>query len=584
MKNNDNEIDNAEARSPRQSADNGPSRRKFLGQVSAALATGAMLGKIPRASAQTSAIGDGVAAPGNVLDPRVRQSFAIRVAAATKEALIPVPPHTTNGDEQLYPDKSGTYSKVVLQDGIGLVNLAAFNTFRHAINTGQFHDFENIITGGPRTMNGPLGGRAFALEGSDDVQFGNATSPANQINQIVVPPAPAAASEAYGTELIELYWASLLRDVAFTDYASNEIATQAAAELTTMPTYAGPRDGSGNVTPDLLFRGPYPGDTLGPYVSQFYLQPTYMGVQPMSQQLVTFVPDVDYMTDPVTFQQVQNGIDTGATLQFDSQLRYLHNGRGLNSYTHVDVLFQTFFTAYLVLGSLGVPVNPGNPYAHAIKQNGFGTFGGPDFAATMATAAHLALNNVWYQKWWIHLRHRPESGGAIARQILSGFGHTIDVQLHSNVLNSQAVQASFNKFTDYFLAQAFPEGSPSHPSYPTGHGAVAGACITVLKFFFDGSFVVTNPVVSTNDGLSLVPYAGSDQLTVNGELNKLANNVSFAHGLHAGIHWRSDTASSIQLGEAVAISMLLDRAATYAEKFTVSFEKIDGTIATISNQ
>ncbi len=583
MKNDDNEIDNAEARSSRHPADNGPSRRKFLGQVSAALATGAMLGKIPRASAQTSAIGDGVAAPEN-LDPRVRQSFAIRVAAATKEALIPVPPHTTNGDEQLYPDKSGTYSKVVLQDGIGLVNLAAFNTFRRAINTGRFGDFENIITGGPRTMNGPLGGRAFALEGSDDVQFGNATSPANQINQIVVPPAPAAASEAYGTELIELYWASLLRDVAFTDYASNEIATQAAAELTTMPTYAGPRDGSGNVTPDLLFRGPYPGDTLGPYVSQFYLQPTYMGVQPMSQQLVTFVPDVDYMTDPVTFQQVQNGIDTGATLQFDSQLRYLHNGRGLNSYTHVDVLFQTFFTAYLVLGSLGVPVNPGNPYAHAIKQNGFGTFGGPDFAATMATAAHQALNNVWYQKWWIHLRHRPESGGAIARQMLSGFGNTIDVQLNSNVLNSQAVQASFNKYGDYFLSQAFPEGSPSHPSYPTGHGAVAGACITVLKFFFDGNFVIPNPVVSTNDGLSLVPYTGSDQLTVNGELNKLANNVSFAHGLHAGIHWRSDTASSIQLGEAVAISMLQDRAATYAEKFTVSFEKIDGTIATISNQ
>ena len=456
MKNNDNEIDNAEARSPRHPADNGPSRRKFLGQVSAALATGAMLGKIPRASAQTSAIGDGVAAPGNLLDPRVRQSFAIRVAAATKEALIPVPPHTTNGDEQLYPDKSGTYSKVVLQDGIGLVNLAAFNTFRHAINTGRFDDFENIITGGPRTMNGPLGGRAFALEGSDDVQFGNATSPANQINQIVVPPAPAAASEAYGTELIELYWASLLRDVAFTDYASNEIATQAAAELTTMPTYAGPRDGSGNVTPDLLFRGPYPGDTLGPYVSQFYLQPTYMGVQPMSQQLVTFVPDVDYMTDPVTFQQVQNGIDTGATLQFDSQLRYLHNGRGLNSYTHVDVLFQTFFTAYLVLGSLGVPVNPGNPYAHAIKQNGFGTFGGPDFAATMATAARLALNNVWYQKWWIHLRHRPESGGAIARQMLSGFGNTIDVQLNSNVLNSQAVQASFNKYQRLLPRAGFP--------------------------------------------------------------------------------------------------------------------------------
>ena len=240
----------------------------------------------------------------------------------------------------------------------------------------------------------------------------------------------------------------------------------------------------------------------------------------------------------------------------------------------------------LVLGGMGAPLNPGNPYNGSTKQNGFGTFGGPDIAATLGAAARLALNSVWYQKWWIHLRHRPESGGAILRQILSGFGNTLQGHVNDNVLNSQAVQNSFSEYGDYFLSQSFPEGSPAHPAYPTGHGAVAGACITVLKFFFDGNFVVPNPVVPVDDGLSLVPYTGSDagQITVNGELNKLANNVSFGHGIHAGIHWRSDTSSSIQLGEAVAISMLQDRAAAYAERFTVSLTKIDGTTATISNQ
>jgi hypothetical protein len=252
----------------------------------------------------------------------------------------------------------------------------------------------------------------------------------------------------------------------------------------------------------------------------------------------------------------------------------------------VDVLFQAYFVAFLVLTTLGVPRNPGNPYVNSPKQNGFGTFGGPDFAATVTAAARLALNSVWYQKWWIHLRHRPESGGAIVRQILTGNGNTLMGHVNDNVLNSQAVQSSFAKYGDYFLSQSFPEGSPIHPAYPTGHGAVGGACITVLKFFFDGNFVIPNPVVPTSGGLSLVPYTGPDagQITVTGELNKLANNVSFGHGIHSGIHWRSDTSSSIQLGEAVAISMLQDRAATYAEKFTVSFEKIDGTTATISNQ
>jgi len=565
----------------------GPSRRKFLSQVGAALAGGVVLGKAAVASAQSynPAIGDGIA-PLSPTDPRVQQSYKIRKAAATAEGHIPVPPHTTNGDEQRYADKSGTYSKGILQDGIGLVNLAAFQTLRDAIDTGNFDDFENVVTGGPRTQNGPLGGRAFALEGSDDVQFGNATSPANQISQIVVRPAPALASQAYGTELVELYWASLLRDVAFTDYASDPTAALAAAELTSMPKYAGPRDGSGNVTPDLLFRGPYPGETVGPYMSQLALIPTSFGTQPMSQQMITYVADLDYMKDPITFQDVQNGRDTGFRNQLDSQLRYLHNGRDLGAYTHLDVLFQAYFVAFLVLNTIGAPRNPGNPYVNSTKQNGFGTFGGPDVAATLTAVARLALNSVWYQKWWIHLRHRPESGGAIVRQILTGNGRTLQGHVNNNVLNSQAVQSSFDKYGDYFLSQAFPEGSPTHPAYPTGHGSVAGACITVLKFFFDGDFVIPNPVVPSSDGLSLLAYTGGDagQLTVNGELNKIANNISYAHGIHSGIHWRSDTTSSVQLGEAVAISMLQDRAATYAEKFTVSLTKIDGTTATISNQ
>lgn len=108
----------------------------------------------------------------------------------------------------------------------------------------------------------------------------------------------------------------------------------------------------------------------------------------------------------------------------------------------------------------------------------------------------------------------------------------------------------------------------------------------MLKFFFDGDYVIPNPMMPTDNGQDLVPYTGGDagQITVNGELNKLANNVSFGHGIHAGIHWRTDTSSSIQLGEAVAISMLQDRALTYPEKFAINIQKIDGSTATISNQ
>jgi hypothetical protein len=56
---------------------------------------------------------------------------------ARNEAHIPAAPQTTNGDEERYRDKCGTYSKGILQDGIGLVNLGAFASFKRALNSGN---------------------------------------------------------------------------------------------------------------------------------------------------------------------------------------------------------------------------------------------------------------------------------------------------------------------------------------------------------------------------------------------------------------------------------------------------------------
>jgi hypothetical protein len=520
-----------------------------------------------------------------VTDPRALACFHIRFETARKQAQVAIPPHATNGDESRYHDKCGTYSKCIKQDAPGRVNLAAFKIFRHALKTGKPADFEKIILGGTRTLNGPQGSYFLTMAGTDAGQFGDAPSPENQESAAVVPPAPALASEAYATELTELYWCSLLRDVAFTNYASDPITAKAAAELSAMPTYAGPRDGSGNVTPNLLFRGGYPGETIGPYISQFFLQPTRLGAQEIDQRFTTYLPNLDYMTDLPTWEQVQNGISTGLMNQLDPQPRYMRDGRGLAAFTHVDELFQAYFTAYLVLQSLGMPRNPGNPYATSKTQNGFGTFGPPDFAATLAQVAKIALNSAWYQKWVVHLRHRPESGGGIVHLIKTGQGGAIDGTLNQNVLNSKALAESFAKHRSYLLSQPFPEGSPAHPAYPTGHGTVGGACITVLKFFFDGNAVIPNAKVAADDGLSLVAYSGPDagSMTVNGELNKLAHNITFGHGIHAGIHWRSDSDVSMLHGEAVAISVLEDMAKTYNEKFKVSFTKLDGTTATIQN-
>jgi membrane-associated phospholipid phosphatase len=168
---------------------------------------------------------------------------------------------------------------------------------------------------------------------------------------------------------------------------------------------------------------------------------------------------------------------------------------------------------------------------------------------------------VWYQKWFVHRKLRPEAGAARVHQRKTG-GAAYDIS--TDVLNSNAVAAVFTLFGTYLLPQAFPEGSPMHPSYGAGHATVAGACATMLKFWFDESYVIPSPVQPSADGSTLNAYTGSDVLTVGGELNKLASNVAYGRNI-AGVHWRSDAVESLKLGEQLAVSFLRDQRPLYNE-------------------
>ena len=352
----------------------GANRRKFLGQVGAAatFAAGALASpsvSCAQAVGSSSNSPGGIAPLAGVTNRRVIEATELRVAEAIGDGRVLAATNVNNGDEARYADKGGTYTKGLPHDNFGRVDLTAYQTFKTALNSGEFSDFENITMGGTRTLSGPQAGLAFCLEALDNAQFG----------QPQVPPAPAAASDQNATELLEHYWASLLRDVAFTDYSSNRTAQAAAAELGSLPTYLGPRDSRGQVTPNLLFRGGFPGETLGPYLSQFFLLPTFFGSQPIGQQQVTYLPNIDYGTGFAEWLDIQNGIDTGYRNQVDPQYRYRRNGRDLAAFTHVDVLYQAYFTAFLVLAGInsqppgsiafgGAPLNPGNPYNNSTTE------------------------------------------------------------------------------------------------------------------------------------------------------------------------------------------------------------------------
>jgi hypothetical protein len=60
------------------------------------------------------------------------------------------------------------------------------------------------------------------------------------------------------------------------------------------------------------------------------------------------------------------------------------------------------------------------------------------------------------------------------------------------------------------------------------------------------------------------------QLTIEGELNKLAQNVAMGRSM-GGVHWRTDNARSLALGEAIAARILCDITVDAAEHPTFTF-------------
>lgn len=552
------------------------SRRSFFARGLATAAVGALSASGLVNPAETPAAELGPQNP----KQRANRNYAIRHRAALLQARVKVPPHPSNGDEELYPRRIANYSKGLPHDAFGEVDANAYDALLRAIESGQPEDFDALPMGGTfpdtqRKLVDPQAAFAFALEGADS-------------HSLAIPPAPAFASLEQAGEIVENYWMALLRDVPFEDYGTHTLALAAMDDLSGLSDFRGPKI-NGRVTAQTLFRDVLPGTTVGPYLSQFLLMPVPFGADYIEQRMRTPVPGEDFLTQFPQFLSAQRGEQPTQRLRFDAQRRYIRNGRDLGQWVHVDVLFQAYFHALLIMlagpdasdfnsGGLGVPFDPANPYATSRTQDGFGTFGGPHISALVGEVASHALKAAWFQKWCVHRRLRPEVFAARVHNQFRGL-RTYPLPV-DELLRMRVISELSDRYGGYLLPMAFPEGSPLHPSYAAGHATVGGACVTILKAWFPESYIIENPVTPSPDGLSLLPYNGPP-LTIGGELNKLASNIATGRNI-AGVHWRSDAAESLKLGEAIAISILKDQRLTFNERFEgFTLTKFDGTVVVI---
>ena len=534
---------------------------------------------------------------------RARQ---VRIQAAEFQRSQPLPIHVNNGDESRYPTRFANFSKGLPHNAFGEPDPVQYDRLLQAITTGNPADFEAIVLGGPRKLVNPLAGYSLTLEGADP-------------RAITQAPAPAFDSAETAGEMEELYWMSLVRDVNFNAYGGDPTVAAAVSRLNALPQYRGSGAGGG-INADKVFRADVNGAENGCFVSQFLVKPIPYGSGPLAttleanpppsgveptgfqvleQRNLTRRPGDDRVTAYDEWLAIQNGqlpADPTDTLEdYDSVRRYIRNGRDLTEYVHLDYPIQASLSAALLMARQGDfnpngvydpdpkssagAFNPGNPYLGYRNQDAFITFGNSDAQSVMALLTNTVLRAQWFQKWAVHRRLRPEEYGGRVHLTKTG-ARTYPVPsmlLNSPVLtrvrdNNLAINTRRGLSTQasYLLAQTFPEGSPIHPAYASGHSTYIGAGVTILKAFYK-DFDVINPVTSNSDGTALAPC--NTQLRFYGELNKLTSNIGVAR-LFAGVHWRSDHDQAVRQGELYALRALQDWARLYREDSFTGF-KVD---------
>lgn len=492
--------------------------------------------------------------------------------------------HGNNGDEEntKFNKYAGNFSKGLKhKSDTGFVEEGSYRQFKAAldglidgdlIDRGAIAAIDAVPRGDSngRTFVNPLAGLGSDVQGLDPLD-------------IAIPPAPKLGSLQAATELVELYWMALLRDVPFHEWDANADAGDAAVELNklnSLPTPAGEerfaQHYEGGALTDAvnvarLFRGSAEGNTVGPYISQFLLQDVSFGTLDFEQRQHLIDEGKDYLTEKNQWLAAQNGSgkEPGRLeLEKSGRSRHIITLRDLAHYVHFDALHEAYFNAALILDRLGFPLAAGNPYRTSMKQRGFGTFGGPYVLTLLTEVATRALKAVWHQKWYVHRRLRPEAMGGRAA-LASWFpGKGYETLVHPELLGSEALKRTMGKNSGSpLLPMAFPEGSPMHPAYGAGHATVAGACVTILKALFDTTATFQDKAmvaVVKNGETDLEEYKDGGKLTVGGELNKLAANVAIGRNA-GGVHYRTDYTKSLALGEAVAIAILQEQAMTYKE-------------------
>jgi len=529
------------------------------------------------------------------------------------------------------------------------------------LDKSKWHSEKGKKTNKIRAWESQSAGLSYDLEGPD-------------AQAVTMPPPPELGNSELSAEMAEVYAQAILRDEPFNAMTAGVYSNGSASPKTKLDLlktikknvndvkkwtdklgdmdWFNPsvpidlccaenkrRRNKTKLTPSNAFRGITTGDDIGPYISQFLLVGNrglsngnprdiadgYIayGAHTIDQRVQDAI-NKDFLTEWKEWLDAQNGADFRGQEEYNKgNTKFISTPRDLATYVHHDALYQAYLNACLILLANKTPFDPGVPFQEEDRrdhQQGFAHFGGPHILSLVTEVATRALKAVRYQKYNVHRRCRPEvlAGRLTKHEILHKSApelstlksdlDKIGILAHINNLNNGTAADP-----NYLLPMAFCEGSPMHPAYGAGHATVAGACVTILKAFFDCKRPLSvlgnienlkgkekkdfdniaerlnndhltganvGYVASSNgESLNLIPILDQDckvaQLTVEGELNKLASNISIGRDW-AGVHYFTDYYESLLMGEQIAIGILEEQKLTYTENFSMTIPLFGG--------
>jgi hypothetical protein len=497
-------------------------------------------------------------------------------------------------DTRVYRKNGQTYypwlfSKTLKHDSIGLTRKEDLDRLINVSkNKGTKESIENLsLSQDPqkvRKLEGVATGNSFVIHGCDSQHYDTskgflyADDPKNVC------------------EMIEVYEKSLLRDLPFIDIQniSNlnvSRAIQSMNNYNNISAYTGPVNSSNRISGKELFRGIGKDETIGPYVSQFLILPfSYNGIS--VEQKYPVENDVISTINYNNYLNIQRGRVTGRP-NFSGENKYAYSGRILGSIVHNDPMYWAYYNAALIGLQNGLSLE----YNGTSVTSAWTDQGPPDCLASVAEVALGALRVAWNSKYNIGLKLRPEAMAHRIDQINKNVftGGSFDTVKNYLVHGQNTLNEVLTRNSNYLLRMMYPEGSPTHPSYPAGHAVVAGACTTVLKAFFKTHDSNLNPLKWTLDpqhsinGNARVPYNSADSanMTICGEFNKLASNISIGRNI-AGVHYRADGDRGIEVGEKFAIKFLQTKLSEYISTYNgminhFILEKMNGELIKITS-